>query len=73
MDYTQNDIVQITDETHPWFPALLVVDEVKSWGVQAFAFVIQSNDGSKPVARAYNRIEFSSIEKVGSVAIGVAS
>ena len=73
MDYTQGDIVQIVDETHPWFPALLVVDEVKSWGVQAFAFMIQSNDGSEPVTHAYNRIEFSKIEKVGSVVIGVAS
>ena len=29
------DIIQITDDANPWFPCLLVVSEVKSWGVQA--------------------------------------
>lgn len=59
------DIVQITDENHPWFPCLLVVSEVKSWGVQAFAFVPHSNDGSKPVGQAYNRLPFAQVEVAG--------
>lgn len=27
----EGDIVQITDTSHHWFPALLVVDEVRAW------------------------------------------
>ena len=63
------DIVQITDPSHPWYPALLIVDEVKSWGVQAFALIPKSNNGSEPVALAYNRLKFEAIETVGRAVI----
>jgi len=63
----EGDIVQIVDESHAWFPCLLVVSEVKSWGVVAYAFIPQ-----KPVAQAFNRLESKQIYKVGVTAIGVA-
>mgnify|MGYP001588327138 CR=1 FL=1 len=68
----EGDIVQIIDETHAWFPCLLVVSEVKLWGVIAYAFIPQKNDGSEPVAQAFNRLESKQIYKVGVTAIGVA-
>jgi len=65
----KGDIVQIVDEGHAWFPALLIVDEVKSWGVQAVTLVPKANDGSEPVARLYNRLPWALIEKVGKANI----
>ena len=32
-----NDIVQITDPSHDWFGTLLIVHEIRDWGVTAYA------------------------------------
>lgn len=29
------DLVQITNSAHDWYRCILVVDQVKSWGIQA--------------------------------------
>jgi hypothetical protein len=71
MKFKQGDIVQIVDEKHAWFPSLLVVEEPKSWGVQAYAIVPKSNDGSEPIARAFNRLNNNQVEKVGEILIGI--
>jgi hypothetical protein len=42
--FKQGDIVQVTNIHHPWFPALLVVQEVTEDTVSANA-VIPTNDG----------------------------
>lgn len=63
------DIIQITNETHPWYPSLLIVSEVKAWGVVAYALIPTSNDNSKPVGLAFNRINSNDYEKVGSAVI----
>lgn len=59
----QGDIVQITDETHAWYPCLIIVDEVKSWGIQGFT-IIPTND-QKPNGRAYIRLKSAVYERVG--------
>lgn len=41
--YEVGDLVQITHEEHPWFPAVLIVSEVKRWGVLAHIIVPTSN------------------------------
>ena len=70
MDNIQvNDIVQITDPAHAWFPCLLIVSEVKIWGVQAYALIPQSNDLSELPSRAFNRLPFDKIEKVGTALV----
>jgi len=61
----KGSIVQIIDEKHSWYPCLLIVDEVKTWGVQAVAIIPQSNDGSAPVSRAWNRLNYEQIKEVG--------
>jgi hypothetical protein len=58
------DVVQITNPDHPWFPCLLLVTEVKSWGVQAGVLIPESNSENK-IATAYNRLNFDEIEYVG--------
>lgn len=66
----KNDIVQIVDANHPWFPSILIVEEVKKWGVQAFLCIPESNTENS-VGFAYTRLEFSQVEKVGRCAFGV--
>jgi hypothetical protein len=65
----QGDIVQITDKEHPWFPCLLIVGEVKSWGVQAYAIIPKSNDEKASSSLAFNRLNFDQIEHVGHAVI----
>jgi hypothetical protein len=65
----KGDVVQITDETHAWYPALLIVSEAKAWGVQAYVIVPKSNDGSELPALAFNRLTNEQIQKVGEAII----
>ncbi len=69
--FTVGDIIQITDESHAWFPCLLIIDEVKMWGVQAYALTPTKNDGSEKPAQYFNRLEFGEFEKVGVAVIGM--
>jgi hypothetical protein len=64
----KGDIVQITDEKHPWFPCLLIVDEVKSWGVQAACLIPKSNVRND-VKQAFNRLKTEQVEVVGKAVI----
>lgn len=66
-----DDIVQITDETHPWFPALVVVTEPRPWGVVGFVFMPQNNSKPKSCHRAYTRLLAAQFEKVGTSVIVV--
>ena len=63
------DVIQITDPEHSWYPCLLIVDEVKSWGVQAYAFIPKTNDGSEKAGLAFNRLKFGQIAYVGMSAV----
>ena len=58
------DVVQITNEKHHWFPALLVVASIKSWGVQAYTVCV-NNDNNEPNGLAYIRLNHDEYEKVG--------
>lgn len=61
------DVVQITNVEHPWFPCLIVVSELKSFGIQGFAFM-PANDGSG-TGEAYIRLQASDYEPLGAAAI----
>lgn len=63
----RNDIVQITDQGHQWFPALLIVEELKGWGVMGYHHVVTNDD--KAAGQAYIRIKGAQFEKVGSAVI----
>lgn len=59
-----NDLVQITDEAHAWFPCILLVTEVKAWGVQAAVLIPESNSANE-IAQAFNRLSWGTFERVG--------
>lgn len=68
-DIVSGDIIQITDVLHPWFTALLIVDEVSNWGVVAYVVVPKSNKGDEPPSLAYNRLQWEMFVKVGEAAV----
>lgn len=66
-DFKVGDIVQITRQTHLWFPCLVIVSEVKSWGSQGYV-MIPTNDGTG-TKNAYIRPRNEQIEFVGKALI----
>ncbi len=55
------DIVQITDPSDNWYPCLLIVSEVKSWGIQG-CVIMPTPKGTR---EAYYRIENGKFQVVG--------
>jgi hypothetical protein len=66
-EWQAGDIVQITNESHHWFPALVVVSEPKKWGVVAYLPVVDNTP--EPNGLAYIRLKNEDIELVGSAVI----
>lgn len=62
------DVIQIT-EGHHWSPALAIVSEVKSWGVQAYV-LMPHNDGTPPGA-AFIRVPNGQYEFIGEAVLGM--
>lgn len=62
----KGDIIQITDETDNWYPCLLIVDVVKSWGVQAYLTIPSNKERN---GNAYYRIDNDKFEVVGAAVV----
>lgn len=62
-----NQIIQITDPAHHWYPALAVIDDVKEWGVRAYVWVVTNT--SNQSGQAYIRLKNEVFEVVGQAAI----
>lgn len=56
-------IVQITNSDHHWYPCLVIVSEVKSWGIQGYISIPSDNRGN--VGNAYIRLSTDQFEVVG--------
>jgi hypothetical protein len=56
------DIVQITNDKHSWYPCLIIVSEVKSWGIQGYITIPANNNAC---GNAYIRLESKDFEIVG--------
>ena len=57
------DIVQVTNRNHRWFPSLVIVTEVHSWGIQGYS-TVPTFEG-----QAFIRLEAGSYEKVGRAVV----
>lgn len=66
-EWKKGDIVQITNEAHHWYPALIVVSEPKSFGVQGYFVVVDNTD--KGNGMAFIRLNHDDIELVGAAVI----
>ena len=69
MEVQIGSIVQITDEDHAWFPALIIVTELKDFGIQGYCNM-PSNDRNG--GNAYIRLKKSVYELVGKAKIVAA-
>ena len=60
----KNDVIQINEkfESTGWIGCLMIVDEVKSWGVQAYLHVPMQGD-------AYLRIKHVEYDVIGKAAM----
>ena len=58
-----NDIVQVITESHEWYGCLVVVSEVKSWGMQGY---VHSPWGA---GDAYIRLKSTDFVKVGTAVV----
>jgi len=56
--FKRGDVIQITDSNDKWYGVILIVSEVKSWGVQGYVTMPLQGD-------AYYRIDFGKFELVG--------
>ncbi|MCK9543756.1 MAG: hypothetical protein M0R03_17185 [Novosphingobium sp.] len=61
-------IVQITNEQHHWFPCLIIVDEIKSWGIRGY-ITVPNNDREKTNGNAFIRLNNEEFEIVGKANI----
>lgn len=60
-------IVQITNNEHHWYPCLVIVSEVKSWGIMGYLSIPDSGN----VGNAFIRISTGQFEVVGEALIVV--
>lgn len=44
IEVVKGNIIQITNPKNPWYTCILVVDEVKSWGVQGYVTIPLQGD-----------------------------
>jgi hypothetical protein len=58
-----NTVIQIAPP-HKWAGCLAIVDEVKSWGVQAYIAIPQGGE----VRNAYVRLKWAELEVIGPAA-----
>lgn len=63
-----NDVVQITNEEHHWFPAFVTVTERKSFGIQGY-YILCTNNRDEENGRAFIRLESSDFEFIGKAKI----
>jgi len=64
IELKKGDIIQITNDDDKWFPCLLIVDEVKNWGVQGYISIPLQG-------AAYYRIKHEGFKKVGTAEFDV--
>lgn len=60
------DLVQITDEATKFYPAILTVDDVKAWGVQAF---ILAPDSKGVIAPVFTRLQRGTFAVCGAAVL----
>lgn len=63
----RGDVVQITDEKHHWYPALLIVEEVKPFGCLAYAHC--PADGNNFSGAAFIRLNHDVYARIGDAKI----
>lgn len=64
IELEKGTIVQITNIEHHWFPCLIIIDEVKNWGIQGY-ITIPNNNKEEKNGNAFIRLNNEEFEIVG--------
>jgi len=67
MKVQTQDIILITDNKHKWCGCILIVDEVKTWGVQAYIPIPQESFQPTPIGLMCIRLKNATFAIVGSI------
>jgi hypothetical protein len=60
----ENDLIQVNEDGPPhWFRCILVVDEVRSWGVEAYCTMPHAR--GEPSGDAFIRLHFGEFDRLG--------
>ena len=62
------DVIQVTDESHPWYLAILVIEDLKSYGCKAYQHV-PHRDPRKPCFRRPIFLNAPAYEVIGKAVI----
>lgn len=62
MSINRGGIIQANENAGEWCGCVLIVDEVKDWGVQAFMHIPMRGD-------AYIRLKYDQFDDLGAVAV----
>ena len=65
----KGDIIQITDEQHPWFPALLIVDDTTEKRVLGTCLMPMSNTKGSRCAQASIRLKYDQFAICGQAVV----
>lgn len=61
----ENDLIQVNEDgPQHWFRCILVVDEVKTWGVQAYCVIPGPRDRGNS-GDAYMRLKWGEFDRLG--------
>ncbi|GGF10388.1 hypothetical protein [Hymenobacter cavernae] len=60
------DVIQITEESHPWFGCLLIVAEVTLVGVKAYLPQVGSENGTQ---NHYSDFSFQQFQRIGRAVV----
>ena len=70
VELKKKDVVQIVNVEHPWYSAFIIVDDIRTWGIQGYYSVV-SNDPKVGVGLAYTRLEYAEIQKIGEAVVDI--
>ncbi len=66
----KGDVVQIVNPEHHWYPCLIIVSEVKSWGIQGYLSIPKDNKGQEgSIGQAYIRLSTGNFEVIGKASV----
>lgn len=63
------DLIQVNEKVPHWWRCVLVVDEMKSWGVQAYCTIPGSGQERGRSADAYMRLQWDEFDPLGASSI----
>lgn len=71
MDFQVNDVVQVTDPKHRWFPSLMIVSETdkQTSSGRLMCYCLMPNNDGNQASKMYIFLKTTEVEKIGQAII----